>query len=70
METEGRLWQSSAYTSFSDLEKMSQERGERLGGGVKNRKCEFEGGEGCLLAAAGGAAAGAPGGDSRSRSAP
>lgn len=28
-QTEGRLWQSSAYTSFSDLEKMSQERGER-----------------------------------------
>ena len=27
VETEGRLWQSSAYTSFSDLEKMSQERG-------------------------------------------
>lgn len=51
-------------------ENVTGERGKAGGGGVKNRKCEFEGGEGCLLAAAGGAAAGAPGGDSRSRSAP
>lgn len=35
VETEGRLWQSSAYTSFSDLEKMSQERGESGGVGGK-----------------------------------
>lgn len=55
---------------FPIWRKCHRREGKGWGGGVKNRKCEFEGGEGCLLAAAGGAAAGAPGGDSRSRSAP
>lgn len=38
-ETEGRLRQSSACTSLSDLEKMSQERGkgEKKGGGEGER---------------------------------
>lgn len=51
-------------------ENVTGERGKGKEKKKKNCKFEFEGGEGCPLAAPGGAAAGAPGGDSRSRSAP
>lgn len=43
-ETQGRLRQSSTYTSFSDLEKMLQERRKKEKE-KRNCKYDFDGGE-------------------------